>query len=254
MRSPSRSASSRSWVMKTMVFLQPRLQFHQLVLHLAADQRIEGRKRLVHQQDFGIGAERPRQADALLHAAGELRRILVLVAGKADGRDPLGGRRLALRPAARRGPPGRRRRSGGPCDGETGRSAGTPSPVFWRRKASRSRIDSVRMSTPSMTISPSVGSISRLRWRISVDLPEPDRPITTKISPRSTDRETSWRPTRVAGFGEDLVLARRPPSGARAPAPACGPKILVTCLDLDQRHGVSSPPRDRPAAGGRRPG
>ena len=45
------------------------LQREQLVLQALADQGIEGREGLVHQQDFGIGRERAREAHALLHSA-----------------------------------------------------------------------------------------------------------------------------------------------------------------------------------------
>ena len=38
---------------------------------------------------------------------------------------------------------------------------------------------------------PAVGSISRVRHRTSVDLPEPDRPMTTKTSPGETSKFTS---------------------------------------------------------------
>src|SRR3546814_13509909 len=51
------------------------------------------------------------------------------------------------------------------------------------------------MSVPSIRTSPAVGSISRFSMRTSVDLPEPDRPITTKISPASTLTDTSCTPT-----------------------------------------------------------
>ena len=61
MRSASRIASSKSWVMKTMVFLQHALQPHQLVLHLAADQRIERREGLVEKPDLRLD----RQARAM---------------------------------------------------------------------------------------------------------------------------------------------------------------------------------------------
>jgi len=47
------------------------------------------------------------------------------------------------------------------------------------------------MSSPSKTTSPAVGSISRVRQRTSVDLPEPDSPITTKTSPGATSNDTS---------------------------------------------------------------
>ena len=55
-----------------------------LVLQRAARQRIERRERLVHQHDLRRDRERARNADALLHAAGQFRRALVLGAGEAD--------------------------------------------------------------------------------------------------------------------------------------------------------------------------
>src|SRR5680860_362562 len=42
---------------------------------------------------------------------------------------------------------------------------------------------------------PAVGSIRRFRQRTRVDLPLPDRPMTTKVSPRSMSSETSCSPT-----------------------------------------------------------
>ena len=51
MRLPIFSASSRSWLTKTMVFLQLLLEVEELVLELVADQRVERRERLVHEQD-----------------------------------------------------------------------------------------------------------------------------------------------------------------------------------------------------------
>ena len=47
------------------------------------------------------------------------------------------------------------------------------------------------MSSPSKTTSPAVGSISRVRQRTSVDLPEPESPMTTKTSPGATSKPTS---------------------------------------------------------------
>ena len=55
-----------------------------LVLQRAARQRIQRRERLVHQHDLWRDRERPRDADALLHAAGQFRGTLVLGAGQAD--------------------------------------------------------------------------------------------------------------------------------------------------------------------------
>ena len=47
------------------------------------------------------------------------------------------------------------------------------------------------MSSPSNISVPLVGSVERVRQRTSVDLPEPDRPITTNISPCPTSKLTS---------------------------------------------------------------
>ena len=74
---PIFSASSRSWLTKMMVFFSVCLQLQQLVLQLGADQRIERRERLVHQQDRRLGGEGARQADALLHAARKLMRVFL---------------------------------------------------------------------------------------------------------------------------------------------------------------------------------
>ena len=58
--------------MKTMVLAQLALQLDELLLHLAADQRVERREGLVHEQDVGVRGEGPGETDALAHAAREL--------------------------------------------------------------------------------------------------------------------------------------------------------------------------------------
>ncbi|MNK27808.1 hypothetical protein D3C87_461710 [compost metagenome] len=72
------------------------LKLQKLVLHFAADQRVQRREGFVHQQDFGIGGQGPRQADALLHAAGQLVGILVFEAGQAHLLQPFARALLAL--------------------------------------------------------------------------------------------------------------------------------------------------------------
>ena len=52
-------------------------------VHLLARQRIQRAERLVHQDQLGIVDEGARDRGALLHAAGQLLRILVLIAGEA---------------------------------------------------------------------------------------------------------------------------------------------------------------------------
>ena len=98
-----------------------------LVLHVAADQRVEGRERLVEEQHRRVAGERAGQADALLHAAGELVGVAALEAGRARrGRPP----RRPWRGAPScpcRGPRGRRRRCRSPGGAAAARSAGTPS-------------------------------------------------------------------------------------------------------------------------------
>ncbi len=93
MRSPSRSASSKSWVMNTIVRGQPLLQRTQLVLHVAPDQRVERRERLVEEQHLGIEDERAGEPDALLHPAGQLLGVVVRPRSEADGVEH-GGRPL----------------------------------------------------------------------------------------------------------------------------------------------------------------
>lgn len=69
--------------------LERALKVAQLRLHVAPDQRIEGAERLIHEEDVRIRRERPRETRALLHAAGQLARILRLPALEADEFDRL---------------------------------------------------------------------------------------------------------------------------------------------------------------------
>ena len=79
--------------MNTIVLPELAVQPDDLVLHVAADQRVEGRERLVEEQHVGVGGQGAGQADALLHAAGELVGVGVLVAGEPDQVDDLLGLR-----------------------------------------------------------------------------------------------------------------------------------------------------------------
>ena len=86
---PSFTASSRSWLTKTMVQCIFSCSVEQLVLQAGADQRVERRERLVHQQDLGVGGEGAGEADALLHAAGELGDALLGPVLQVDGGEHL---------------------------------------------------------------------------------------------------------------------------------------------------------------------
>ena len=67
------------------------VQADDLVLHVAADQRVERGERLVEEEHVRVAGERPGETDALLHAAGELVGVGVLVSGQADQFDDLHG-------------------------------------------------------------------------------------------------------------------------------------------------------------------
>ncbi len=59
-------------------------ELQQLLLQDLAGLRVERSEWLVHQQYGGIDGQRAHEADALLHAAGKLVRILLLESGEAD--------------------------------------------------------------------------------------------------------------------------------------------------------------------------
>jgi hypothetical protein len=90
MRLPILNASSRSWLTKMMVRLSLSASFQQLVLQPGADQRIERRERLVHQQDRRVGGKGAGQAHALLHAARQLAHLAVGPVRQADQLQLLG--------------------------------------------------------------------------------------------------------------------------------------------------------------------
>ena len=88
-RVPRNTASVMPWVTNTIVFCdfcQMRSKFD---VHLFAGQRIERAEWLVHQDKFRIVHERACNGRALLHAAGKLVRILLLVALQPDQRNEI---------------------------------------------------------------------------------------------------------------------------------------------------------------------
>ncbi|MCY1440141.1 hypothetical protein D9M71_564030 [compost metagenome] len=76
------------------------VDLHQRVLQVGAGQRVEGAERFVHQQHLGLHGQRPADADALLHAAGDLAGALVAGVGHVHQvevvLDPLAHLGLAL--------------------------------------------------------------------------------------------------------------------------------------------------------------
>ena len=69
---------------------------HELFLQHHPRLRVDRGERLVHQHDFGRVGERARDGDALLHAARQLVRILVLDAVQVGDRQEAARRRVAL--------------------------------------------------------------------------------------------------------------------------------------------------------------
>ena len=59
---------------------------------------------------------------------------------------------------------------------------------------------------PSTIISPSVGSINLFKCLIKVDLPDPDNPIHTNVSPSSIESETLSNPTVCPVFSKTSSL------------------------------------------------
>ncbi len=69
------------------------------------------------------------------------------------------------------------------------------------RRRSRSSLSEALVTSWSLIETlPWVGSISRVRQRTRVDLPEPESPITTNTSPGATSKETSRTPTTQPCF------------------------------------------------------
>ena len=94
------TASSMSWVTKTMVLSSSRCRRERLGLQLFAHDRVDRAERLVHQQDVRVDGEAASHADPLLLAAGELAGVAL---GERTGR---GRRHPSVRGPAR-GPPSR---------------------------------------------------------------------------------------------------------------------------------------------------
>ena len=181
--------------------------------HLGLHGDVQRAGGLVADQQFGLGRERPGDADPLALAAGELGRVRVQGPGRqAHLVDQLGGRLVAARPrtarpaasAARPRSPGR---SGAGPASRTG--PGRPSGT-WSAAAAAAPRCSGAMSVPSRSIRPLVGVTSRTSALAMVDLPQPDSPTTASVLPLSTEK-------RDVVHGPEGAAAARgsPPPGSR---------------------------------------
>ena len=82
-RLPMNTASSMSWVTNSTVLRCVLPDAEQQLLHQLAGLVVERAERLVHQQHARVVGQRARQRDALLHAARQLLRVVVLEARAA---------------------------------------------------------------------------------------------------------------------------------------------------------------------------
>ncbi len=201
------------------------MQADDLLLHVPPDQRVERAERLVEQQDLRVDGEGAGEADALALAAGELARAALLHALQADLGDDLGG-------------PGAPLRAAHALDlqavghvVEDGAVRQQPEVLEDHRGPVAAQFAQPGLVHGADVLAvdgdgPAVGSISRVRQRTSVDLPEPDRPMTTKTSPLRTSKETS-RTAAVQPVRErSSAASRAASSGSAGTRSALGPKTF----------------------------
>ena len=121
-----------------------RLEAQELVLEALAVDRVDRPEGLVHQHHQRVGGERPGDADALLLAAGELRRVAVAELGvEADQRPAARSCGRGSAPCPSRAAAARWRCSRRSCGGGRGRSAGSRSrspAAAWPASRSRHRL------------------------------------------------------------------------------------------------------------------
>ena len=132
-RSRGRPPPEIECVTKTTVERELLPDREQLEVEPLARHLVERAERLVHQQEGGLERERARDRDALLHAAGELPRVVVARSRSSSTRSSIS----ATRPVAARRDPSRAARAGArcssrPCASRRGRRPG-------RRSRSRRR-------------------------------------------------------------------------------------------------------------------
>jgi hypothetical protein len=216
MRLPILKASSRSWLTKTMVRFSLACRSRSSSCSLDADQRVQRRERLVHQEDRRVGDKGAGQADALLHAA---RQFAHLALGPLRSGSPAPA---GHRPWARASGDMPASSSPRPTFSRTVRQGSRPNcwntmaiRVARRRRsvAGLALVTETILSPSSTRTSPRTTGFSAFTPRRSVDLPEPDRPISTRISPSATVRRAVVHAKHLAGclldFGPGLALVHQ---------------------------------------------
>ena len=165
----------------------------------------------------GSQRQRPRDADALTLAAGQLVRI-----ARRHCR-----RQADLRPAARRSRSGVTRSGPAPetvrpaprpwcsADRARNRGPGTPSPCAGAARRRSPRRQCRQVGAVEAARVPEVGSISRSTRRASVDLPQPLSPTTPMTAPRGMSSVTSRTASHGARLAEQAAAAGRSAASGR---------------------------------------
>ncbi len=214
-----------SWVIDTAVAPRPRTQLDdQVVDHIGHD-RVEPGRRLVEKQDFRLGRDRPRQRHALLHAARQLGRPQRRRhRGRARPRQASAARCRAPAAAPCRAPGSARTRHSPRRCSESNSALPWNSMPNLRISRSRAARRSPTVSTPSIRIEPASGRSRPMMHLISTDLPVPEPPMMTRLSPApqaiSTPSSTRLRPndlrspdTAIFGAHASLIARKTPASG-----------------------------------------
>ena len=98
-----------------------------------------------------------------------------------------------------------------------------------------------RKSSPSRVNRPAVGSVSRDRQRSRVDLPEPERPISTKNSPRLISISMSQQPTMwPSALRLSARAAASAPLAPKRPARSPSPKTFQSCAQASVMSRLSA--------------
>ena len=165
------------------------LDGEQVFLRLGADDRVERAERLVHQKERGLRRERPRDADALLLATGQVRAGIRSANSPGSSWNSVSSSSTRASICALSQPSELRHGGDVLRDGavrEKARGPGWRSRCGGEARPRESPWCPGRRSAPR----PEVGSIRRLIIRSSVDLPEPEVPTIDR------DRARLRRPAR----------------------------------------------------------
>jgi hypothetical protein len=184
MRSERNTASRKSCVTRITVKALHGMKVADPAPQLLARERVERREWFIQHQQLGLVNERPTQAGALLHTAGQLPRIFVALPAESDPCQEAVGPGDVLRLAS--ADSGAMRLDDFERQQKIFEVVRQGSRVgFW--KAMPASLTGADTWLPATRILPSRGNCSPVASFIRVDLPQPDGPTTAANSPSSTE-------------------------------------------------------------------